>query len=147
VFEHFFLKVRADHTRPFSPLRRSTVIPRDLFIERLLRRDWSYNFSEGTRAELARMVSVGVLTEIALDNASAFISPFMLYRMFKEPIFMANVPNRFFDAGGHLPFTQVRFHWWPTFLRLRNAIDDDEFYNPLSGGHHQFQSCRRTKMK
>eukprot|EP00955_Chlamydomonas_euryale_P094962 364904-Chlamydomonas_euryale.AAC.2 len=79
--------------------RRSTIIPRDLFIERLWR-GWSFNFPEDERAELGRMVAVGVMTEMVLDNASAIITPFLLYRMFEEPIFMSVVPNSFYNASG-----------------------------------------------
>ncbi|GAX77988.1 hypothetical protein CEUSTIGMA_g5430.t1 [Chlamydomonas eustigma] len=81
---------------------RSTVIPRDLFVERLLH-GWSYNFGEQERFDLARMVSVGILTEIILENASVIVSPFLLYRMYNEPLFMSVVPNTFFNNGGGYP--------------------------------------------
>jgi hypothetical protein len=36
-------------------------------------------------------VSVGVITEIILENTSIIVSPFLLYRMYDQPIFMSIV--------------------------------------------------------
>ncbi len=57
-------------TQPAFPsiLRRSTVIPRDLLVERCLH-GWSFNFSIEERAELARMVS-GVELRVGVGRFS-----------------------------------------------------------------------------
>ncbi len=73
--------------------RRSTVIPRDLLVERLIH-GWSFNYSDMEKAELARMVAVGVITEVILENTSVLVSPFLMYRMFEEPLFMSVVGDR-----------------------------------------------------
>lgn len=36
-------------------------------------------------------VSVGIITEIILENAAMLITPYLMFRMYKEPIFMAVV--------------------------------------------------------
>lgn len=46
-------------------------------------------------------VSVGVITEIILENTSIIVSPFLLYRMYDQPLFMSVVsPFRSYDEFG-----------------------------------------------
>ena len=81
----------------------STVLWRDLFVERVWRRQLSYYYDNYRRFEHTKIISLAVMTEIVLDNAAVLAAPFMLWAMYHQPIFMSVVPNTFYNDGGTYP--------------------------------------------
>ncbi|KAJ9531467.1 hypothetical protein QJQ45_006914 [Haematococcus lacustris] len=88
----------------FSAVRlvwRTTTDWRDMQFERLLHWDWRWQPAEEDRITQARLISLGIQTEMVLENASNVLAPWLIWCMWKEPLFMSVAPSSFVDGDSY----------------------------------------------
>ena len=74
---------------------------RDVWLEKALHGavPWSFAYTPEQRGQQAQMISLGIQTEMILENASNLAAPFLLWAMFESPTFMATAPSQLTTKG------------------------------------------------
>ncbi|GFH28071.1 uncharacterized protein HaLaN_26492 [Haematococcus lacustris] len=80
---------------------RTTTDWRDTQFERLLHWDWRWRPAEADRITQARLISLGIQTEMVLENASNVLAPWLIWCMWREPLFMSVAPSTFIEGGSY----------------------------------------------